>query len=66
MFLSRYVLSCALDNAHRLQGYTWGRPIDSLLNVVEDPSSGFDLIILSDLIFNHSQVRRPRHYNGNI
>ncbi|KAJ7594107.1 nicotinamide N-methyltransferase [Mycena floridula] len=33
-----------------IQGYVWGQPIDSL-----GPSGDFQLIILSDLIFNHSQ-----------
>lgn len=37
-----------------VQGYTWGHPVRSL---VGDPAQLFDLIILSDLIFNHSQVR---------
>ncbi|KAF8152586.1 nicotinamide N-methyltransferase [Crassisporium funariophilum] len=37
-----------------VQGYIWGKPVDSLLRAL--PSSAkFDLVILSDLIFNHSQ-----------
>ena len=36
-------------------GYIWGAPITTLLNAGSS-SDGFDLIILSDLIFNHSQV----------
>ncbi|KAG6852539.1 hypothetical protein C0991_011055 [Blastosporella zonata] len=40
-----------------IQGYIWGRPVDPLLAAISRPGSqlGFDLIILSDLIFNHSQ-----------
>ncbi|KDR70708.1 hypothetical protein GALMADRAFT_254739 [Galerina marginata CBS 339.88] len=40
-----------------VQGYIWGRPVDPLLNGLP-PSANpkkFHLIILSDLIFNHSQ-----------
>ncbi|KAF9236770.1 putative methyltransferase-domain-containing protein [Melanogaster broomeanus] len=40
------------------QGYIWGQPVDNLFAALppdRDPSRGFDLIILSDLIFNHSQ-----------
>src|SRR5882762_4882771 len=43
------------------EGYIWGHPtqplIDSLPMSPNPISQGFDLIILSDLIFNHSQVR---------
>ena len=56
-------------------GYVWGSPVDQLLaalqdiatqaNVKVDAGRGmrFDLILLSDLIFNHSQVRHhlPHH-----
>lgn len=55
-------------------GYVWGSPIDPLLaallpdtatHVDINPDGGpgmrFDLIVLSDLIFNHSQVRH--HHN---
>ncbi|KAI0367207.1 hypothetical protein BV20DRAFT_1024854 [Pilatotrama ljubarskyi] len=40
-----------------VQGYIWGQPVEPLLAVLPDESDGkaFDLIILSDLIFNHSQ-----------
>ncbi|KAG5643666.1 hypothetical protein DXG03_000497 [Asterophora parasitica] len=38
-----------------VQGYIWGRPIDALVNTLPDTHLRFDLIILSDLIFNHSQ-----------
>ncbi|KAF9220594.1 hypothetical protein BS17DRAFT_848375 [Gyrodon lividus] len=40
------------------QGYIWGQPVDSLIAALppgREPWRGFDLIILSDLMFNHSQ-----------
>lgn len=37
-----------------VQGYIWGRSADILLETIS-PAPRFDLIILSDLIFNHSQ-----------
>ncbi|EDR08955.1 uncharacterized protein LACBIDRAFT_249330, partial [Laccaria bicolor S238N-H82] len=40
-----------------VQGYIWGHPVKPLLDALPTPSSKFDLIILSDLIFNHSQAR---------
>ncbi|KAG6901319.1 hypothetical protein C0995_013679 [Termitomyces sp. Mi166 len=40
-----------------VQGYIWGRTVDPLLETISttNAKSVFDLIILSDLIFNHSQ-----------
>jgi hypothetical protein len=47
-----------------VQGYIWGRDATSLLDALQEPTeeretSGhrFDLLILSDLIFNHAAVR---------
>jgi len=41
----------------KVQGYIWGQPVHPLLEPLSLPSesSKFNLIILSDLIFNHSQ-----------
>ena len=41
------------------QGYIWGHPVEPLLEVLpnSDAERSFDLIIMSDLVFNHSQVR---------
>ncbi|KAI0034804.1 putative methyltransferase-domain-containing protein [Vararia minispora EC-137] len=41
-------------------GYTWGHPVESLLQELVDADSrsqpdGFDVVIMSDLVFNHSQ-----------
>lgn len=39
-----------------VQGYIWGRPVRPLLKGLSaEASGGFHLIIMSDLIFNHSQ-----------
>ena len=38
-----------------VEGYTWGSPVDRLLELVVPGK--YDLVILSDLVFNHSQVR---------
>ncbi|KAL0568035.1 Protein N-terminal and lysine N-methyltransferase efm7 [Marasmius crinis-equi] len=37
-----------------VQGYIWGTPVKPIMNLLPS-EEGFDLIILSDLIFNHSQ-----------
>ena len=36
-------------------GYVWGRPVEPLLSTSADAAK-FDLILLSDLVFNHSEV----------
>ncbi|KAI0937635.1 hypothetical protein AcW1_001532 [Taiwanofungus camphoratus] len=45
-----------LSQVH-VKGYVWGQPVNQLLDLLESPSAtdGYDLIIMSDLIFNHSQ-----------
>lgn len=42
-----------------LQGYIWGQSLDPIFAKQQATitEQGFDLIIMSDLIFNHSQVR---------
>ncbi|EMD31946.1 hypothetical protein CERSUDRAFT_109118 [Gelatoporia subvermispora B] len=41
----------------RVEGYIWGQPVSRLLELQREAtgSDGYDLIIMSDLIFNHSQ-----------
>ncbi|EPS95315.1 hypothetical protein FOMPIDRAFT_1168809 [Fomitopsis schrenkii] len=41
----------------QVKGYIWGHPVGPLLEIVrrEDAGTGFDLVIMSDLVFNHSQ-----------
>ncbi|KAH0545158.1 hypothetical protein FGG08_000770 [Glutinoglossum americanum] len=36
-------------------GYLWGSSPEKLARHLEHPSSGFDLLILADLLFNHSE-----------
>lgn len=36
-------------------GYLWGNPIEPLTAHLEDPNSKFDLLILADILFNHSE-----------
>jgi len=38
-----------------VKGYVWGKPVTHMLEVLPDKSAGFDVILMSDLIFNHSQ-----------
>ncbi|KAI0249402.1 hypothetical protein BJV78DRAFT_1228221 [Lactifluus subvellereus] len=57
------------DGAVCVIGYVWGHPVEPLLAMLEDADTkadgggaatgggAFDLILLSDLIFNHSQHR---------
>lgn len=42
-----------------IEGFIWGHPVKSLLEARGSTSSprAYGLIIMSDLIFNHSQVR---------
>lgn len=45
----------ALQSVFSVQGYIWGRDTQVLQNVLPSGSIGFGVIILSDLIFNHSE-----------
>lgn len=40
----------------KTQGYVWGKPVTHILEVLPDQTAGFDVVLMSDLIFNHSQV----------
>lgn len=49
----------SLRDIVRVEGHVWGTDVEPLLNVVRregENDAKFDLVILSDLIFNHSQV----------
>jgi EEF1A N-terminal glycine/lysine methyltransferase len=37
------------------QGFVWGSCPDNLTRHLDQPLSGFDLLILADLLFNHSE-----------
>ncbi|PSS37996.1 hypothetical protein PHLCEN_2v179 [Hermanssonia centrifuga] len=41
----------------RVQGYIWGQSLDPIFQVqrIDSDDRGFELVIMSDLIFNHSQ-----------
>lgn len=43
------------DRASNRKGFTWGTPPDPLLEALGAEGRKFDLILLSDLVFNHSQ-----------
>lgn len=38
-----------------VEGYQWGYPVDKLFNHLENQQEKFDLIILADLVFNHTE-----------
>ncbi|KAI9844680.1 MAG: nicotinamide n-methyltransferase [Sclerophora amabilis] len=44
---------CAINGADK--GYLWGSPHQNLLSHLDNPGEGFDLLILADLLFNHSE-----------
>ncbi|KAJ6493670.1 nicotinamide N-methyltransferase [Mycena vitilis] len=48
-------LPAPLRDRASVTGYIWGNPVQPLLDAVPSPADGFHLIILSDLVFNHSQ-----------
>ncbi|KAK9368662.1 putative methyltransferase-domain-containing protein [Lipomyces kononenkoae] len=39
----------------RVEGYIWGNDTEPLCELLPEGSDGYDLIILSDVIFNHSE-----------
>lgn len=56
--LSKNIENCLLLPSPRNiteMGYIWGRDVTSLLSVLPVKEPKFDLLILSDLLFNHSQ-----------
>ena len=38
-----------------LQGYLWGSDTQQILSHLDEAAGGFDLLILADLLFNHSE-----------
>jgi nicotinamide N-methyltransferase len=42
-----------------VEGFVWGAKVDSLLE--KSGGEGYDVLILSDLVFNHSQVCQLSH-----
>ncbi|KAJ3053697.1 nicotinamide n-methyltransferase [Rhizophlyctis rosea] len=43
------------DGVVQIVGFQWGTPIDDLLTALGGPTEKFDLILLADLIFNHTE-----------
>ncbi len=43
------------DLTTHLQGFLWGSDPSPLLSLLPPDSKGYDILILTDLIFNHSQ-----------
>ena len=37
------------------KGYLWGNDTGELMSHLVEPSAGFDLLILADILFNHSE-----------
>ncbi|KAJ8522324.1 hypothetical protein ONZ45_g1094 [Pleurotus djamor] len=54
-----YNIAENVSEGHRekvsVQGYLWGSSVQPLLSSLPSPEDKFDTIILSDLVFNHSQ-----------
>ena len=40
------------------QGYLWGAETDKICSHLDEPLRGFDLLILADVLFNHSEHGR--------
>lgn len=56
--LTYNIESCSLlTSAHAIaaRGYLWGASADELLSVFPGTEQGYDLLILADLLFNHSE-----------
>jgi len=61
VFFSLTYLSAMLFDEDK--GYVWGKPVTHLLELLPDQNAGFDVILMSDLVFNHSQVCiLPTHF----
>ncbi|KIY44577.1 hypothetical protein FISHEDRAFT_51130, partial [Fistulina hepatica ATCC 64428] len=58
VLVSLFYSHCSLPDHVCVQGYVWGHPMGPLLDhihVSPADSNKYDLIILSDLVFNHSE-----------
>lgn len=55
--LAENISTCTLLPSRNISalGYVWGRDIAPLLSELPSGAQKFDLLILSDLLFNHSQ-----------
>lgn len=55
----RYNISHSLDPQSQMsivaKGYLWGNDVQPLKAELTDPEKGFDVLILADILFNHSE-----------
>ncbi len=49
-----------LENKENIvaEGYLWGNPIESLQRHISSDTKGFDVLILADILFNHSEHKK--------
>lgn len=47
-----------LKSSIAAEGYLWGNDTGKLTSKLVDPSAGFDLLILADILFNHSEHQK--------
>ncbi|KZF23632.1 nicotinamide N-methyltransferas-like protein Nnt1 [Xylona heveae TC161] len=52
--ISHCNLPAGVDNIHA-EGYLWGASAETVRSYLRDPATGFDILILADLLFNHSE-----------
>jgi nicotinamide N-methyltransferase len=49
------ITHCALPPSIVAEGYLWGAPIADIVRHLPENEEGFDVLILADLLFNHSE-----------
>jgi nicotinamide N-methyltransferase len=49
------ITHCALPPSIVAEGYLWGAPIADIVRHFPEKEGGFDVLILADLLFNHSE-----------
>jgi nicotinamide N-methyltransferase len=49
------ITHCALPPSIVAEGYLWGAPIADIVRHLPEKEGGFDVLILADLLFNHSE-----------
>ncbi|KAJ9653998.1 Protein N-terminal and lysine N-methyltransferase efm7 [Neophaeococcomyces mojaviensis] len=58
----RYNIDHSISESYRksitAQGFLWGSNVDALQHQLEHATQGFDLLILADILFNHSEHER--------
>lgn len=58
----QYNIEHAIESSRRelivAQGFLWGSDITPIKKQLKDPEDGFDLIIMADILFNHSEHQK--------